>query len=108
MFLAALIVWCYGYALEGAVRAPLPNLHTLEDQDKDMKAFLKRVGSVSTPSDLENVDGRNKCLGLLMVPRTRFSCTRWELLREASVLLGNCCKKLEGNWESVGHLCDKM
>jgi len=97
MYVAALVVWCYGFALEGAITAPLPDLSTPAAQEKDMRAFLERVGGVIAPDDLDNVRGRNRCLGLLMVLRERFRGTRWELLHESSVLLGSCCEKLRGN-----------
>jgi hypothetical protein len=96
MYVAALVVWCYGYALEGAITAPLPDVSTPAMQEKDMRAFLERVGGVMTPDDLGNIRGRNRCLGLLMVLRERFRGTRWSLLHEASVLLESCCRKLRG------------
>lgn len=97
MYLAALVVWSYGFALEGAITAPLPDVSTPAAQEKDMRAFLERVGGILMPNDLDEVRGRNRCLGLLMVLRERFRGTRWELLHESSALLESCCEKLKGN-----------
>ena len=64
LYYAALIVWSYGFALEGPIQNP-PTLATFEQQRQDMRAFLKRVGGVTGPEDLEHIEGRNACLGLL-------------------------------------------
>ena len=97
IYFAALIVWCYGYALEGPITGPLPDLSTAAAQEKDTRAFLERVGGVRAPDELENIHGRNRCLGLLLALKERFGGARWELLREASSLLGKCCEKLKGD-----------
>ncbi|KAE8376002.1 fungal-specific transcription factor domain-containing protein [Aspergillus bertholletiae] len=95
IYVAALVVWCYGYALEGPIRSP-PKLTTVADQQRDMQEYLRRVGGVSSPNDLEAMEGRNQCLGMLMVLRDGFVNTRWELLAEAANLLGSCIEKLKG------------
>ncbi|KAL4803147.1 fungal-specific transcription factor domain-containing protein [Aspergillus unguis] len=95
IYVAALVVWCYGYALEGPI-TNAPELATLAEQRQDMQAFLRRVGGCREPSDLETMEGRNQCLGLLMILRDGFSNARWELLAEASNLLGSCIDKLRG------------
>jgi hypothetical protein len=97
MYLAALVVWSYGFALDGPITAPLPDVSTPAAQERDMRAFLERVGGVLMPNDLDEVRGRNRCLGLLMVLRERFRGTRWELLHESGALLESCCEKLKGN-----------
>ena len=99
LYHAALIVWAYGYALEGPVssnpRHPPPT--SLATKIGDMYAFLGRVGGVRTPEELLSCAGqRNGCVGLLMVLRDLFRDARWELLREASDLLGNCVELLVG------------
>lgn len=99
LYHAALIVWAHGYALEGAVgngtRNPPPT--SLATKIGDMYAFLGRVGGVKSPDELLGCAGqRNGCVGLLMVLRDLFRDTRWELLREASDLLGNCLELLVG------------
>lgn len=98
LYMAALVVWSYGYALDG----PLPSSSSprnqsmcKEDQIHDMQTFLRRVGGVREPNELETVSGRNECLGLLMILRDSFmEQTRWELLEEAAGLLGSCIGKL--------------
>ncbi|KAI2195375.1 hypothetical protein LOZ18_005743 [Ophidiomyces ophidiicola] len=96
LYFAALVVWCYGFALDGALPAPLPDLRAPAAQRRDMLAFLDRVGGVAAPADLERLRDRNRCLGLLMVLRDTFEGTRWELLQEAAALLGSCIAKLSG------------
>lgn len=95
IYVAALVVWCYGYALEGPTR-DAPELSTVAEQRQDMQAFLRRVGGCNEPSDLENMSGRNRCLGMLMILRDGFSNARWELLAEAANLLSSCIDKLRG------------
>ncbi|KAI9763457.1 MAG: hypothetical protein M1835_007805 [Candelina submexicana] len=94
LYFAALIVWSYGYALEGAIAPTLPLLATPEQRRVDMRAFLTRVGGVEDPELLGSVKGRNGCAGLLLVLRDMFRKTRWELLHEAANLLTNCVDML--------------
>ncbi|KAK2783767.1 hypothetical protein FQN52_009511 [Onygenales sp. PD_12] len=96
LYFAALVVWSYGYALDGPITPPIPELLTPEEQRNDMYEFLNRVGGVRTPGDLLELRDRNRCLGLLMVLRETFTLTRWELLHEAASLLGSCIDKLRG------------
>ena len=95
LYFAALIVWSYGFALDGRLARP-PVLPTPELQKRDMRAFLQRVGAVATPDDLERVEERNACVGLLMVIRDEFRNCRWELMHEAAHLLQNCVDMLRG------------
>ena len=98
LYFGALVVWCYGFALEGPL-SPTPSetaFLTPEERERDMKTFLERVGAVSRPEDLEFIQGRNRCLGLLMVLKESLRATRWELTHEAAYLLGNCIDKLLG------------
>jgi hypothetical protein len=94
MYFAALIVWCYAYALEGSTTAPVPAAYDFEEQVRDMRAYLRRVGGVHDPEQLKSMRGFNGCSGMLMVLRTVFEKTRWELLHEAALLLDNCVKLL--------------
>ena len=96
LYFAALVVWSYGYALDGPVR-DIPNLNTLEEQTSDMRAFLKRVGGIQVPQELEQMRDRNSCLGMLYVLQAMFEKCRWELLHEAAKLLGNCIDMLMGS-----------
>ncbi|ESZ95488.1 hypothetical protein SBOR_4142 [Sclerotinia borealis F-4128] len=96
LYFAALIVWCYGFALEGSITGPVPALHSFDDQVLDMRVYLRRFGSVDDPAKLIFLTGFNKCTGLLMVLRTLFKNTRWELLHEAALLLTNCIDLVGG------------
>ena len=97
LYYAALVVWSYGYALDGRLRgAPPPPLERTEDQVRDMRLFMQRVGSVKQPDDLSNMADRNACAGLLLFLAGRFQKCRWELMHEASRLLGNCVDMLKG------------
>jgi hypothetical protein len=98
LYISALVVWCYGFALEGPIQ-PTPrqeDFDTYEKKEKDMLDYLSRVAGVRAPDDLENVGGKNRCLGLLMILKDSFASTRWELTHEAAGLLGNACLKLRG------------
>ncbi|KAI4118660.1 MAG: hypothetical protein LQ345_001334 [Seirophora villosa] len=95
VYVAALIVWSYGYALDGPIRSQ-PNLTSLEQQTYDMRRFLERVGGVEAPNDLIETPDRNACLGMLYILQGMFAKCRWELLREGAMLLTNCIKMLQG------------
>lgn len=88
MYFAALIVWSYAFALEGPSSAPVPQ-HP-DDQVRDMRVYLRRLGGVRSPEDLKTMRGFNGCGSMLLVLQRVFERTRWELLHEASVLLDNC------------------
>ncbi|KAJ5263861.1 hypothetical protein N7478_011466 [Penicillium angulare] len=94
MYFSVLVVWCYGFALDGPLR-PAPTLASAAERRQDMQMFLQRVGGLGEPNELEGMKGRNMCLGLLMVVRDSFSTSRWELLGEAARLLDSCIAKLQ-------------
>ncbi len=96
LYFAALIVWSYGYALDGALASP-PDMSTPEQQIFDMRLFLGRVGGVAKPDDLETTRDRNACMGMLYILQDMFRKCRWELLHEAANLLGNCINMLRGS-----------
>ena len=96
LYFAALIVWSYGYALDGALASP-PDMSTSEQQTHDMRLFLGRVAGVKKPDDLETIRDRNACMGMLYVLQDMFRKCRWELLHEAASLLGNCIEMLKGS-----------
>jgi hypothetical protein len=93
LYFATLIVWSYGYALDGPVKQPY-SIPKYEDKVKDMVGYLTRVGGVSKPDGLATLRDRNACLGLLIIMRDMFKKTRWELLHEASNLLTKCIEML--------------
>ncbi|OAP57254.1 hypothetical protein AYL99_07992 [Fonsecaea erecta] len=98
LYISALVVWCYGFALEGPIKPPPTEAEfdTYERKERDMREYLERVAGVRAPDDLEHVKGKNRCLGLLMILKESFESTRWELTHEAAGLLGNACSKLRG------------
>ncbi|KHO01268.1 uncharacterized protein MAM_00269 [Metarhizium album ARSEF 1941] len=95
MYMAALIVWCYGFAVDGPIALP-PTLMTAAEQRRDMMEFLQRMRGLQSPHDLQAMQRRNRCLGLLMILRDGFVNTRWELLTEAANVLGSCIAQLRG------------
>jgi hypothetical protein len=89
LYFAALVVWCYGYALEGPTpNVPLPQ--SPEDKWQQMREYLVQYGAITDPSELQTAKGLNHNTALLMVLRDSFENTRWELLHEGSTLLNNC------------------
>lgn len=125
-YFAALVVWSYGFALDGVLR-PFPSLiqatpspgavsalsHSpgqsmlnmahdgselqLDAVVKDAHVFLSTVGAVKTPQGLDAIkDGRNNVVGVLAILETAFRDSRWELLHEAADLLRNAIMLLRG------------
>jgi hypothetical protein len=90
LYFAALIVWAYGYALDGPIRPSNYTLSTRELQIVDMRLYLTRVGGVKSPDDLEGLQNRNSCLGLLLLLRSCFREPRWELMHDASDIMDKC------------------
>ena len=89
LYFAALVVWCYGFALEGpCTAAPVP--HTQQEKVEQTRAYLHKLGSVASPEDLKLIKGINQNSALLMVLKDSFESTRWELLHEGATLLSNC------------------
>lgn len=93
LYFATLIVWSYGYALDGPIE-PVYQLDNREDMVRDMQGYLRRVGGVRAPDALAKIQDRNACLGMLILLRDMFKKTRWELLHEASNLLQKCIEML--------------
>lgn len=95
LYFAALVVWCYGFALEGpCAGVPIPN--TPQEKMSQMREYLLRVGSVASPEDLKGMRGVNNNSALLIVLRDSFESTRWELLHEGATLLSNCIQLNSG------------
>ncbi|KAI1143175.1 fungal-specific transcription factor domain-containing protein [Hypoxylon sp. FL0543] len=95
LYFAALVVWCYGYALEGPCPGvPVPN--TPQEKMSQMREYLMRVGSVASPEDLKGMRGVNNNSALLVVLKDSFESTRWELLHEGATLLSNCLQLNSG------------
>ncbi|KEF62464.1 uncharacterized protein A1O9_00436 [Exophiala aquamarina CBS 119918] len=101
-YFAALVVWSYGFAMDGVLR-PFPSLIQatpelqLDAVVKDAHVFLSTVGAVKTPQGLDAIkDGRNNVVGVLAILETAFRDSRWELLHEAADLLRNAIMLLRG------------
>lgn len=126
LYHAALVVWSYGFVMDGVLR-PFPSLlHTASSPGaasvlshssthsmlnmahdgsefqidavvKDAHAFLQTLGGVKSPQQLELVrDGRNHVVGVLAILEAAFRESRWELLHEAAELLRNATMLLRG------------
>jgi len=93
LYFAALIVWSYSYALDGALNNPY-TLSNEQEKIRDLQGYLRRVGNIASPEDLATIQNRNACLGMLIILRDMFGRTRWQLLHEASYLLGKCIESL--------------
>ena len=100
LYYAVLVVWSYGYAMDGPIKNP-PLLSTPEEQAYDMRQYISKFGGIQTPPDLGSMKDRNACLGLLYVLREKFKQCRWQLLHEAAALLDNCIKKLRGDDDNL-------
>ncbi|KAK8106192.1 hypothetical protein PG999_009551 [Apiospora kogelbergensis] len=95
LYFASLVVWCYGYALEGpCTGAPMPS--SPQERLDQMREYLQRLRSVSSPEDLKLTKGVNKNSAMLMILKEAFELTRWELLHEGATLLNNCIQLNSG------------
>ncbi|GJC79264.1 zinc finger protein klf1 [Colletotrichum liriopes] len=89
LYFAALVVWCYGFALEGPCPGiPVPG--TKQEQVQQMREYLMKYGGATSPDDLKMMKGVNTNTALLLVLKDSFGTTRWELLHEGANLLNNC------------------
>ncbi|EFQ27651.1 uncharacterized protein GLRG_02795 [Colletotrichum graminicola M1.001] len=89
LYFAALVVWCYGFALEGPCPGtPVPG--TKQEQVHQMREYLTKYGGANSPDDLKVMKGVNTNTALLLVLKDSFGTTRWELLHEGANLLNNC------------------
>lgn len=89
LYFAALVVWCYGFSLEGPC-ANNPPPSTEQEKLRQMRDYLVKFGSITDPNELRAMRGVNNNTALLMVLKDSFETTRWELLHEGSNLLNNC------------------
>jgi hypothetical protein len=91
LYFACLVVWSYGFALDGKVDQALKPQGDREIFN-DMRGFLRKAGSLRGPSELQSLKGRNATLGLLLTLQGMFRECRWELMTEAAKLLGNAVR----------------
>ncbi|KAM3556589.1 hypothetical protein ARSEF4850_005453 [Beauveria asiatica] len=95
LYFAALIIWCYGYAIEGpSLRYAEPATH--RDRWAQMRGYLALHAELSDPNELQEVRGFNGNMSMLMVLRDSLRQSRWELLHEAGELLQNCIALSQG------------
>ncbi|KHN94188.1 C2H2 finger domain protein [Metarhizium album ARSEF 1941] len=89
LYFAALVVWCYGYALEGpcgdAARHNGP-----DENHQHMRNYLQQFANITDPHGLRAMKGINNNTALLLVLRDSFDSTRWDLLHEGAHLMRNC------------------
>ncbi len=96
LYFAALVVWCYGFAIAGpCLGYAVPSSH--EEKQTQMHDYLQRLGSIQTPDDLKFMKDVNKSSALLTVLKDTFGSTRWELLHEGATLLDNCIQLNSGS-----------
>ncbi|KAH8889684.1 hypothetical protein GQ53DRAFT_651715 [Thozetella sp. PMI_491] len=89
LYFATLVVWCYGFALEGdCADTPPPASH--QDAVDQMRKYLRQFCGLHTPEELKAIKGINRNTALMMVLKSTFQETRWELLHEGANLLDNC------------------
>ncbi|KAH0604432.1 uncharacterized protein H6S33_006809 [Morchella sextelata] len=96
LYYACLVVWSYGFALEGVLKGPIRLPTTSQEKYADMRAYLNRVATVPSPEGLTEIRDKNATLGLVMTLQEMFHNSGWELLDEASRLLQQCIRILVG------------
>ncbi|CAP70292.1 uncharacterized protein PODANS_3_3750 [Podospora anserina S mat+] len=89
LYFAALVVWCYGFALEGpSPEMPVPT--TQQDKVRQMREYLAKYGNPASPEELKTMKGISHNTPMLMILKDTFEVTRWQLLHEGATLLSNC------------------
>lgn len=105
LYFSTLVVWAYGFLLEGPLRPfpdnlqypPIatsqgvvheppqsPQAEQLKEKEQDAKAYLKTMTRFESPAALEKLSmGRNKLIGLISVVSKVLEGSKWELLNEA-------------------------
>lgn len=89
LYFAALVLWCYGFAIEGPCPRAVPP-PTQQEQWLEMRAYLGNYAMSDRPEGLRTLRGLNQNTSLLLVLKESFENSRWELLHEAAALLQNC------------------
>ena len=91
VYLSALAVWSYAFALEGPSLVPPPD--SKQGRAEAVIDYLSRYGGLSSPVALATMKGLNYNTPILEVIGEAFKTTSWEFLRDSSALvLGNCIK----------------
>ncbi|KAL2075206.1 hypothetical protein VTL71DRAFT_148 [Oculimacula yallundae] len=94
LYSAALIVWCYSYAVDGPLHTNISTSSTFDGHIHDMKQFLTRAENIKSPEDVAFYR-LNGTAGLLNVMCYIFRKDSWELLQEGAQLLTNCIKLID-------------
>jgi len=108
LYFAALIVWCYGYATEGATAQKSRPGDEIREMQEYLNRFCLPEEHEKNRGYLGRMRGLNANSGLLMVVRSSFDNCRWELLREAQKLLKNCIDLNAGRRLSAEMLKDAL
>jgi len=91
VYLSALVLWSYAFALEGPPLVPPSYYSEQGARDKAVIDYLSKYGELSSPAALATMKGLNYNTPTLEVLRDAFKTTSWEFLRERSaIVLGNC------------------
>lgn len=108
IYYSLLVLWSYGYALDGVLR-PFPSQlsthqtysspdlswsdqvqtppveNQSQDRLNDARAYFNSIGNAKSPDDLRMLQsGRNRLVGLLGLFASSFQESRWELLQEGA------------------------
>ena len=96
LYFAALIVWCYSYAVGGPSHlTKSTGESSIDAHIQDMGLFLQRVeGKIRTPKDV-SLYHIGDCVSVLKVLCHIFRKGSWELLCEEADLLTNCISLME-------------
>lgn len=94
LYFAALIVWCYSYAVDGPAQVQSSNGSTIDENIQDMLHFLRLTEKIKSPEDVA-FHRLNGCGGMLKVLSYIFRMGTWELLHEGADLLTNCIQLID-------------
>ena len=91
VYLSALALWSYAFALEGPPE--MPSRASGQRRTEAVLDYFGRFGELPSPVALATTKGLNHNTPILEVLREAFQTTSWEFLRESSALvLGNCIR----------------
>lgn len=116
LYFSTLVVWAYGFLLDGQLQPFPDNLeypaiatkHTmglenpkssqvepLKEREQDAKAYLRVMTRFDSPAGLEKITmGRNRLIGLISVISKVLEGSKWELLNEARDRLHGAAESL--------------
>ena len=94
LYSAALVVWCYSYAVDGPSHVKTSAGTSIDDHIQEMNTFLARTENIKSPEDVA-FHRLNGCAGMLQVLCYIFRIGSWDLLLEGADLLTNCIKLID-------------